>query len=237
MTFAEFEARASEDWERIPDAFKEGIEALVIARDAKKHDRSPDIYTLGECKTESWPSDYGGPDTIRSELVLYYGSFRRLATLDEGFDWEAEIWETLTHELKHHLESLAAEDDLEGIDAAMEQHFRRRDGEPFDPFYYRAGESLGDDWYRLEHSYFLEVRPDFEAAIELEWDNVRYRLDVNADEAADVTMIDVTGVDAPPAELCVVIPANRTLAQRLQSVVRRRRPNVTQLEARAHRVS
>ncbi|MGH7505187.1 MAG: metallopeptidase family protein [Longimicrobiales bacterium] len=107
MTFDVFERHARSEWDRIPDRYREGIDGLVVERDAKPHPDAPDVYTLGECVTEAYPSDFGGPDTIRSAVVLYYGSFLRLSRLDETFDWEEEVWETLTHELQHHLESLA----------------------------------------------------------------------------------------------------------------------------------
>ncbi|HON33716.1 MAG TPA: metallopeptidase family protein [Synergistales bacterium] len=45
-------------------------------------------------------------------IILYYGSFREAmggAPLEE---WEEEILETVTHELRHHVESLAGVDDL-----------------------------------------------------------------------------------------------------------------------------
>ena len=80
------------------------MDGLVIDRQARPHPRTRDIYTLGECVTEAYPSDFGGPDTVRSAVVLYYGSFLRLSRLDPAFDWSEEIWETLTHELRHHLE-------------------------------------------------------------------------------------------------------------------------------------
>ena len=56
-------------------------------------------------------------------FVLYYGSFLEVA--GEGFDWEAEVWETLLHELRHHLESLAGRDDLVREDLRRLDAFRR----------------------------------------------------------------------------------------------------------------
>ena len=85
----------------------------------------PDVYTLGECVTESYPSDFGGPETTRSVVVLYYGSFFRVSRQDDAFDWEVELWETLTHELQHHLESLAADDSLIDMDYAADENYRR----------------------------------------------------------------------------------------------------------------
>jgi len=114
MEFEAFEAAARAAYQEIPDAFKEGVGGLVVSREALVHPEYPDVFTLGHCLTEDHPSDYGSPDTTRSVIALYWGSFRQLAKLDPSFDWADELWETLTHELRHHLESLAGEDELGG---------------------------------------------------------------------------------------------------------------------------
>jgi Zincin-like metallopeptidase len=53
-------------------------------------------------------------------MTLYYGSFVALAHFNSHYDWEEQIWETLTHELQHHVESLAG-------DASLVAEDRRRD--------------------------------------------------------------------------------------------------------------
>src|SRR5215204_3724898 len=128
MTLPEFEALAEKAWTEIPVDFKAGIDGLIIEKDAHSHPEHEDIFTLGECVTESYPSDFGGPDTIRSAVVLYYGSFREIAADDGEFDWEHEIRETLQHELQHHLEHLADEDGLGDLDYAVEQNYHRLEG-------------------------------------------------------------------------------------------------------------
>src|SRR6185503_17543874 len=128
-----------------------------VERDARVQADRPDVYTMGECVTEEFPSTYGGPETTRSAVVLYYGSFLRLARLEEGFDWEHEVWETITHELKHHLETMASEDALEDFDYAVDENYKRLDGESFDPLFFRAGEAVGDGAYRVEADVFIEI--------------------------------------------------------------------------------
>ena len=108
------------------------------------------------CSTESYPSDWQGPETTRSVVALYYGSFRELSRLDPGFDWEGELWETLTHELRHHLESLADQDELGGVDYAMEESFKRSEGLEFDPCYYQSGDEIAPGVYRVETDFFIE---------------------------------------------------------------------------------
>lgn len=219
MRFSEFEQLARAEWERIPDRFKGGIDALVVERDARPHPGRSGVWTLGECVTETYPSDFGGPDTTRSAVVLYYGSFRRLADQEDDFPWQQEIWETLTHELRHHLESLAAEDALDNMDVAVEENFKRTDGEPFDPFFYRLGEELADGWYRVEESWFLE-RPLPEGGdISFEWEGKNWRVNVPATDA-DVLFLDIDGVDDPPYELCLVLLRQRRLGARLRAALK-----------------
>ncbi len=76
--------------------------------------------------------------------------------MQEGFDWREEAWETLTHELRHHLEWRARAPALEAFDRAVEQNFARQDGEPFDPLFYLDGEPAGESAYRVEDDVFLD---------------------------------------------------------------------------------
>jgi hypothetical protein len=204
VTYEEWEQHAWEEWERIPAEYKEGIDGLVLERNARRHPELEDVYTLGECVTESYPSAYGGPDTIRSAVVLYYGSFLRLSKMDSDFDWETELWETLTHELQHHLESLAADDSLIDVDYAMDESFKRERGEPFDPGYYRYGEPTPDGWYRLEEEYYTEPEPAPDGRLEFAWAGRRYRFEP-PDAGADLLYLRVVrGVPDAPRALWLV---------------------------------
>ncbi len=94
MDFEEFQAVAEAAFQAIPAHFREGIDGLVVRKEAETHPEMPDIFTLGYCQTESYPSDWVGPETTRSTVLLYYGSFRAVAEQEPDFDWEAEIHET-----------------------------------------------------------------------------------------------------------------------------------------------
>ena len=157
MDFATFERRAKELYAEVPEDFRGGIDGLEVSRATEPHPTLPDVYTLGECLTEQYPSEFGGAGEVRSIVVLYYGSFLALSRIDEEFDWEAELYETLTHEIRHHLESLASEDELEEIDYAEDQNFARREGERFDPYFYRSGKRWGDREWEVDGDFFLEV--------------------------------------------------------------------------------
>jgi hypothetical protein len=233
MTFDDFERLARQEWNRVPEAYKAGVDGLVVERDARAHPDSPDVYTLGECATEAYPSEFGGPDSIRSSLVLYYGSFRRLSRLDSAFDWEEELWETLMHELQHHLESLAADETLLDLDYAVEQGFLRDDGEPFDPYYYRAGEALGDGWYRIEKELFVETPADAPARFEL--DGIGYEVAAPA-AAADVALVAITtGLPDAAAPLTLAFVRRRGWRGLLRAVLRGAQPTVVELEGIAVR--
>ena len=114
-----------------------------------------DIFTLGHC-IPFHAGESGSPDEIQSRVVLYHGSFRALADLDPDFDWRTEAWETLTHELRHHLEWRAREGALEEFDEAAEQNFARADGEPFDPLFHLGGEPVAEGVYQVDDDFFLD---------------------------------------------------------------------------------
>lgn len=200
MDFATFERHARTGWDRIPAHFKAGVDGLVVEQAAKSHPEFDEVFTMGECVTEAFPSDFGGPDTTRSTVVLYHGSFVEIARDADGdFDWEDEIWETLTHELQHHLESLAGDDALEDVDYAADQNFRRHNDESFDPYFFRAGEPLGDGLYRVEDEYFLERAFGGEKVMMIPAEGGDVPVGLDGIDAADVTFVQI--VDGPSGEL------------------------------------
>ncbi|HUG41808.1 MAG TPA: hypothetical protein VMM12_15065 [Longimicrobiales bacterium] len=237
MDFAEFERRATQVWEEIPDVYRSGVDGLVLQRSSQPHPTLPEIFTLGECLTESYPSEWGGPDTTRSVLVLYYGSFRRLAELDPDFDWRYEIWETVTHELRHHLESLATEDALEDVDYAVDENFKRLQGDPFDPFFYRAGEPRAPGVYEADRDVFIErvfrAGGDPGATLAFDWQGATYAVPLPA-ELGDVTFIQVIdGVDTGPRELCLVLVRKPGALEAVRRWLRREPLEIREAEATA----
>lgn len=213
MRFDEFEELAWQEWERVPAEYKAGIDGLIVERDARAHPRFGEIYTLGECVTESFPSPFGGPDTTRSSVLLYYGSFLRLSHLDLEFDWKEELWETLTHELKHHLEALASEDDLEELDYAVDENFKRLEGVDFDPLFYRSGEPVEAGVFRVEQDVFAEIEvagsPPF---IELGLGGQRFRF-ARPHELGDICYVALEGALEEPYLLTAVLVPRRNLLE------------------------
>ncbi len=255
MKFREFEQLAHEYWGEIPEHFKRGVDGVRVQRQSKAHDELPDVFTMGECVTEAYPSDFGGPDTTRSAVVLYHGSFVALAELGDDFDWEEELWETLTHELQHHLESLAGEDALEDVDYAADENFKRYEGEPFDPFFYRVGEHLADadlpvltigaplelvGGWRVENDWFFELGYDAGSApiggSELRWAGARHAFEIPAPGADVLYLVLGPGFEPRAAngrrvdEACVVLVRRASPWRAAFNVLRGRLPSVEEIE-------
>ena len=237
MEFEAFEAAARAAYQEIPDAFKEGVGGLVVSREALVHPEYPDVFTLGHCLTEDPPSDYGSPDTPRSVIALYWGSFRQLAKLDPSFDWADELWETLTHELRHHLESLAGEDELEGVDYAADETFKRDKGLDFDPWYYQHGEAVASGTFRIENSWYLEqsfTSGRFERAthLDFEWKGVALRVP-RPERLGDVHFVRIRGIELEHATLELVLLRNRSWWEDVKRLAGASRPVVYESEAEA----
>ena len=240
MDFDTFARRAHEAYQTIPEEFREGVDGLSIRPERVPHPTIPAVFTLGQCLTEGYPSDWSGPDTLRSVLVLFHGSFRALADDSPDFDWEGELWQTLTHELRHHLESLADEDALEGVDYALDETFKRDDGLDFDPWYYQHGDAMDGGVFRVEQNYYIEqawTPDDFATAeaVELMWHGERYRLP-KPEELGDVHFVWVHGIDTGPATLELVLYRRRGWWESAKRLVGAYRPVVLESEAMAEPV-
>jgi len=189
-------------WHEIPADAREGVDGLTIEPEAARHPDFHWVYTMGECLTEAWPSGAGGDGDVRSELVLYHGSFRALAEEDPDFDWEGELWETILHELLHHRESAAGEAGLDEVDWAHEQNLRRLAGEPFDPDFCRAVPAGPDGVVKLESELFVEsvIADNADEAV-FEWRGRRYA--VEAPVYAHRAFVEVPNLAG--GRLCVII--------------------------------
>lgn len=212
-----------------------GVAGLTVSREALPHPTLPDIFTLGQCVTEDYASDWAGPDTTRSQVVLYWGSFVSLAARDAQFDWEGELWETLTHELRHHLESLAREDGLEGVDYAADETFKRDEGMDFDPWYYQHGDALGGGVFRVERNYYVEQEwtpQEFERTewLPLTWKGASYRVP-RPEELGDVHFVWIRGIDVGDATLELVLARKRGWWESARRMLGTYRPRILESEA------
>src|SRR3990170_152168 len=107
----------------VPPKYLDGVFAIEVSPKTVRHPVYPSVFTLGECIPVE-----AAEDPPPSRVVLYHGSFQELARERRDFDWRAGAWETLTHELRHHLEWRARSGGLDAYDWAAGQHFRRARG-------------------------------------------------------------------------------------------------------------
>lgn len=171
-------------------------------------------------------------------VVLYYGSFRSLARMDPGFDWEAEIHETVEHEVKHHLEWLAGRDELGDVDYALDESYKRGEGLDWDPWYYQRGEPLEGGVYVAEDQVYVEQVWTSEAfekadAVGFLWKGRAYEVD-RPDELGDVHFVWIRGgIQDPPALLELVLVRKRSWWEDARRILGTSRLRVLESEAEA----
>ncbi|MCD5407049.1 MAG: metallopeptidase family protein [Desulfotomaculum sp.] len=112
LSLDEFTVLAGELVDEIPARLCRNLNGGFAVLPEEK--REQEFYIMGE---------YIEDDMLGSYIVFYYGSF--LAILGNKL-WEEELRETVWHELRHHLESLAGVDDLTREE--MEELARFRSG-------------------------------------------------------------------------------------------------------------
>lgn len=222
MQLADFEGLIQRLAAEIPEEFMDGIAEIVVSPRVSVHAERGDVFTLGECIPLPAPSD--DPDTLHSRVVLYFGSFAAMARDQADFDWHQEAWETLTHEIRHHVEWRARDGALERLDEAQEHNFARMAGEPFDPVFYRAGEALPGGVFRVEDDYFIEVEPNRSEVVRFPWAGHRYRVDIPPGLSLPA-FLSVLGLKEPPTgELVVVLVRHQRWWEKLKA------PEVDQCE-------
>ncbi len=122
MTYEAFVKLVERLWDEIPEDFKRDLQGVHVFPEAKPEPGLPGVWRLGEYLDPGPPSAFGW-EGLGRHIALYYGSFQKV--VGKGFRWEEEVWETLLHELRHHLESLAGRDDLAREDLKRLDAFRR----------------------------------------------------------------------------------------------------------------
>lgn len=200
MDYPEFERLVRRLAREIPAEYLSGIAAIEVSPKTMPHPVRADVYTLGECVPV-----HGELDEVMSRVVLYHGSFRALAGQRPDFGWRDEAWDTLTHELRHHLEWRANAAALEAYDWAAEQNFARHDGQPFDPLFHLSGERVDRDVYRVDDDVFLDRvvrrRP---ARTEVRWRGEAYHVAV-PDRVLPLFLTLAGLREPPPGEVVLVV--------------------------------
>jgi hypothetical protein len=229
VRLADFEALVRRQAEAIPPEFLQGIAEITVSPRSVSHPERPGVWTLGECVP--LPLTDADPSHLQSRVVLYHGSFQALARETPGFDWTEEAWDTLTHEVRHHVEWRARASDLEAFDEAAEANFARQEGQAFDLVFYRDGLERPDGAFQVDDDVFVErlvtAVPD---RIELSWDGDRYAV-LPPEGTTLPAFLSVVGVANPPPGELILVLREKT---RLQDLIRR--PGVFQAAVEATRI-
>jgi hypothetical protein len=192
----------------VPPEFRDGIVAIEVSPKTLPHPVRGDVYTLGECIPLEWT---GSGADLQSRVVLYHGSFAALAALGD-FDWRHEAWETLTHELRHHLEWRAHAAALEAYDWAAEENFKRHEGLRFDPLFYRSGEVAAAGVWKVDDDVFIEQErgAGSRGQVEVTWHGRRYRAPLTARSRRATMFLSIAGLAEPPPGDAVLVLRPRT---------------------------
>ena len=210
MRLDDFRSLVERLLKEVPSSYLDGVVAVEVSPKTVPHPVRADIYTLGECVPLEWS---GSGADLQSRVVLYHGSFAALARFAPEFEWRHETWETLSHELRHHLEWRANVEALEAYDWAAEQNFARQEGEAFDPAFYRSGEVLAPGVYKVDDDVFVEGEagnpkglPDGRGEwATFIWHGTSYRVALPRNVKRPV-FVSVDGLaEPPPGEVVVVV--------------------------------
>lgn len=101
MSLGHFSKTAKRFLESLPPRLFENLNGGIIVEPRAKHEG--EYLVMGE-----YLEDQG----LGKLVILYYGSFRESLGNAHEQKWTEEIEETILHELRHHVESLAGVDDL-----------------------------------------------------------------------------------------------------------------------------
>jgi hypothetical protein len=224
VTFEDFRALVRRLQHDIPAEFESGVTDIEVSPKTVPSPVHRDVYTLGECIPLTWTGD--GSD-LQSRIVLFCGSFQALARQRPDFDWRGEAWDTLTHELRHHLEFRAHVDALEAFDWAAEQNFARHEGKPFDPVFYRSGERIAEGVFKVDDDVFVEKAWGAGSGewVGLTWHGADYRAPTKGIEPPAFLTLDGL-VDEPHGDAVLVLHKHASLSDLW------RRPAVTQARVR-----
>lgn len=114
-SFDKFCKLADEIIRQIPDMYKKGISGIFVIPEEVRDEEIPELYILGH---------YHGGGFLEPSIDIYYGSFRQVFQGLPLAQLEEELWETITHEIRHHLEENAGLHNLEVYDEQQKEYFR-----------------------------------------------------------------------------------------------------------------
>ena len=205
MRYSDFESMVRRLAGEVPGEFRRGVGGIEVSPATMPHPERADVFTLGECIPDP-AAEAPTPGLVRSRIVLYHGSFRALASQDPDFDWRTEAWETLTHELRHHLEWQARTEALEAFDRAAEHNFARHDGERFDPLFFLDGERLEGDAWQVDDDVFIDrIVRRLPTLVAFAWRGRDYEVAVPPEMRLPCFLTVEGVVEPPPGDLVLVL--------------------------------
>lgn len=136
MTFPDFRDLISNLLDELPPQALEGLQGVHVFEHVKTDPHEPGLVRMGEYLDPGPDSVFATHSHLGRHVAIYYGSFVAVANGNPNFDWEAETWETLTHEIQHHVESRAGERgliewDIEQLEAYRKKKRAQKDGKSF----------------------------------------------------------------------------------------------------------
>jgi hypothetical protein len=211
VQLSDFQSLIDRLLKEVPPSYLQGVVTVDVSPKTIPHPVRAEIYTMGECIPLEWSGN--GAD-LQSRVVLYHGSFQAIANLsDPGeFDWREEAWETLTHELRHHLEWRANVAALEAYDWAAEENFKRHEGAVFDPVFYRSGEAIAEGVWKVEEDVFLEQEHGARSTeqLNLVWHGRRHRGLLPSAPVRATLFLVLEGLDEPPPGDAILVVKPRS---------------------------
>ncbi len=233
MRLRDFDRMVQTMVREIPGEFLRDVTEVTVSRAARPHPSREGVFTLGECETIAVGNVAveGAGGEVPARIILYHGSFEALARGRGNFDWEAEAWETLTHEIRHHLEWNAGEARLEEFDMAAEENFARHDGEGRDPAFFLGGEPVGEGAWRIDDDVFLDhVVRRVPRSARFHWAGATWTMPLPEGTRLPA-WVSVQGVDDPPPGELVLVFRRRPGWRDLLFP-----PSITRLTGKARRV-
>lgn len=101
VSLKNFTKFANEITESLPRTLLGHLNGGILVQPSVKEDG--DYLIMGE---------YIEDPSVGNMILLYYGSFLEMLGNADIPEWKNEIEETIIHELRHHIESMAGVDDL-----------------------------------------------------------------------------------------------------------------------------
>lgn len=124
MDYNQFEDRLREMIELIPEHYFKNLQGVHCFAHNKPDPHNRGLIRMGEYLDPGFEGFMDSRIHIGRHINIYYGSFVAVAQHNSHFNWDEQLWEVLTHELQHHLESQANDQTLIEWDRQQLERFK-----------------------------------------------------------------------------------------------------------------